>query len=396
MTRFFYFLFLWILLCFLCYVTGGFKGVNMQKSNERIAFLDYLRLIACFMVMVIHAVEPYYIDFSNGDLSIATRADAIWVCVFEGLARSCVPLFVMASCYLLFPLKVETGRFLRRRASRILIPFVAWSLFYVWHCDGNIKKMLFNFPMAAGHLWFVPMLFGLYLAMPLLSPWAERASKGEIKMWIGVWLFTELFPCLRRLSLAFAGDPSFGSVAYLWGECPWNEFGAFQYVSGFFGYMLIALYFRKFVPELSWRKTLAVALPLFAAGFAIMAGGFYFRLPDGGFPVRAPYAAVVDIEMSIEYCSIGVTAALVGLFLIIRKFTADGAFYRFVIVPMSEASYGTYLIHMIFLAPISEVLKVFMPMPVAVLAVAAIVFVSSSTASFVVRKIPFIGKYLMG
>ena len=72
-------------------------------------------------------------------------------------------------------------------------------------------------------------------------------------------------------------EPSFGSVAYLWGECPWNEFGAFQYVGGFLGYMLVALYVRKFVPAFSWKKTLALCAPLFAAGLAIMAGGFYLR-----------------------------------------------------------------------------------------------------------------------
>ncbi len=368
----------------------------MKLLKDRIVFLDYLRLIACFMVMIIHAVEPYYINFSNGDLSIATKSDAIWVCIFEGFARSCVPLFVIASCYLLFPLKVEAGRFFSRRFSRILIPFIIWSLFYVWHFSGNIKEMAFNFPMAAGHLWFVPMLIGLYILMPLLSPWAERASRREISGWICVWLFTTLFPYLRRLSLAVLGDPSFGSVAYLWGECPWNEFGAFQYVSGFFGYMLIALYFRKFVGDLSWTKTLTVALPLFAAGFAIMVGGFYFRLPGGDFPVNNPYAAVVDIEMSVEYCSIGVVAAVVGSFMIIRKFTADGVIYRRVIVPLSEASYGTYLIHMIALAPVSEYFKGVLPMPLAVILVAAIAFISSSVVSFIVRKIPFIGKYLMG
>lgn len=368
----------------------------MKELKERIVFLDYLRLMACFMVMVIHALEPYYIDFSNGDLSIATRSDAVWVCVYEGLARSCVPLFVIASCYLLFPLKVETGRFLRRRASRILIPFFIWSLFYVWHFNGNIKEMCFNFPMAAGHLWFVPMLFGLYLAMPLLSPWAEKAGKREIRMWIGVWLFTALFPYLRRISLAFVGDPSFGSIAYLWGECPWNGFGTFYHVSGFFGYMLIALYIRRFVSQFSWSKTLAVALPLFAAGFAIMACGLYFRIPADGFPVREPYAAAVDFETCIEYCSLGVAAAVVGLFLVIRKITADGTFYRRVIVPLSEASYGTYLIHMIALAPVSAALKGVVPMPLAVMAVASIAFVSSSLVSFAVRKIPFIGKYLMG
>lgn len=89
-------------------------------------------------------------------------------------------------------------------------------------------------------------------------------------------------------------------------------------------------------------------------------------------------------------------AAVVGLFLVIRKITADGAFYRRVIVPLSEASYGTYLIHMIALAPVSAALKGVVPMPMAVMAVASIAFVSSSLVSFAVRKIPFIGKYLMG
>lgn len=364
--------------------------------EKRVVFLDYLRLIACFMVMVIHATEPYYIDFSNGDLSIATKSDAVWVCLFEGFARSCVPLFVMASCYLLFPLKTGAGKFFARRVTRVLIPFFIWAVFYVWHFDGNIKEMCFNFPMAAGHLWFVPMLFGLYLAMPLLSPWAEKAGRREILSWIGVWLFTALFPYLRRLSLAFVGDPSFGSVAYLWGECPWNGFGTFQYVSGFFGYMLIALYIRRFVPRLSWGKTLSVAIPLFAAGFAVMALGLYFRIPGGGCPVREPYAAAVDFEMAIEYCSVGVSAAVVGLFLVIRKFTADGAFYRRVILPLSEASYGTYLIHMIALAPASAALKDVLPMPLAVPAVAAVSFVASSLVSCAVRKIPFIGRYIMG
>ena len=364
--------------------------------EKRVVFLDYLRLIACFMVMVIHATEPYYIDFSNGDLSIVTKSDAVWVCLFEGFARSCVPLFVMASCYLLFPLKTGAGKFFARRVTRVLIPFFIWAVFYVWHFDGNIKEMCFNFPMAAGHLWFVPMLFGLYLAMPLLSPWAEKAGRREILSWIGVWLFTALFPYLRRLSLAFVGDPSFGSVAYLWGECPWNGFGTFQYVSGFFGYMLIALYIRRFVPRLSWGKTLSVAIPLFAAGFAVMALGLYFRIPGGGCPVREPYAAAVDFEMAIEYCSVGVSAAVVGLFLVIRKFTADGAFYRRVILPLSEASYGTYLIHMIALAPASAALKDVLPMPLAVPAVAAVSFVASSLVSCAVRKIPFIGRYIMG
>lgn len=367
-----------------------------MTSSNRVVFLDYLRLMACFMVMIIHAVEPFYFD-GEMNLHIATRSDAVWVSIIDSAARACVPLFVMTSCYLLFPLKVSAGVFFRRRTTRILVPFILWSFVYVWHFGGSFKEMAFNFPGAAGHLWFVPMLFGLYLAMPLFSPWAEKVQKRELCAWIGVWGFTALFPYLRRISLAAVGDPSFGSVAYLFGECPWNEFGAFQYVAGFFGYMLIALYLRRFVPAYSWAKTLAVSLPLFLAGFSVMAGGFYLRMPGGGqYPIHAPYAAAVDLEMSIEYCSFGVAAASVALFLIARKFTADGWFYRRVVVPASEASFGAYLIHILILVPVSSALKGAMHTPFCVVAVACATFIASMLASVLLRRIPFVGKYIVG
>ena len=41
------------------------------------------------------------------------------------------------------------------------------------------------------------------------------------------------------------GAPEFGPTPFLWGEAPWNHFGAFYYVSGFSGYMLLGFYFRK-------------------------------------------------------------------------------------------------------------------------------------------------------
>ena len=368
----------------------------MENSSGRVVFLDYLRIMACFMVMVVHAVEPFYFD-GGMNLHIATKSDAVQVALIDSAARACVPLFVMVSCCLLFPLKVPAGVFFRRRTVRILVPFFIWSCVYVWRFGGSFKELLFNFPGAAGHLWFVPMLFGLYLAMPLLSPWAEKAPKRELCRWIALWSVTATFPYLRRLALVSGVEPSFGSVADLWGECPWNEFGAFQYVGGFLGYMLIAFYIRKFVPVVPWRKTLAVCVPLFALGLAVMAGGFYLRIPGGGaYPVHAPYAAAVDLEMSIEYCSLGVAAAAVALFFLARKFTADGAFYRRIVLPVSEASFGAYLIHILVLVPVSSALKGTMPMPLCVFAVAAATFVASIAASFAVRRIPVVGKWLVG
>jgi surface polysaccharide O-acyltransferase-like enzyme len=120
-------------------------------------------------------------------------------------------------------------------------------------------------------------------------------------------------------------------------------------------------------------------------------------MPGGGqYPVHAPYAAAVDLEMSIEYCSFGVAAASVALFLIARKFTADGWFYRRVVVPASEASFGAYLIHILILVPVSSALKGAMHTPLCVVAVACATFIASMLASVLLRRIPFVGKYIVG
>ena len=364
-----------------------------MEERSRVVFLDYLRVVACFMVMAIHSAEPFYLGGAEPDIThIASRWDMLWITVTECICRVCVPLFVMASSYLLFPVRRPTGEFFRRRLVRIVVPFVLWVVAYVWWFGGSWGRALFNFPDEGGHLWFVPMLLGLYILMPLLSPWAEKVTERELRGWLVVWLFTTTFPFLRRLWGTLYGDPSFGAVPYLYGECPWNAFGTFHYVSGFVGYMLLGLWFRKFSVERSWTQTLSAALPLWIAGAAVIAVPFF--LYPGEFPYSAPYSAAVRMEMSIEYCSLGVALATIAAFMVFRKLGSDGVFYRLVVRPVSEASYGMYLMHMFVLMPVSAVLILRMSTPLAIVATALVSYAASAFVAIVVRKIPLVGKWL--
>ena len=366
-----------------------------KTVGERVVFLDWLRIIACFMVMVIHSCEPFYLGGAAPNVTfIANRWDAFWVSLVESVCRVCVPLFVMASSYLLFPLKRPAGEFFRRRLGRIVVPFLVWSCAYIGWFGDSWGKACFNFPDAGGHLWFVPMLLGLYLLMPLLSPWAERVRERELRGWLILWLFTTLFPYLRRVWSALYGAPSFGAVPYLYGECPWNMFGMFYPVSGFVGYLLLGLWFRRFAPELSWRRTLAVAVPLWLAGAAIIGGGFYFRISE--FPCSRPYAFAVDLEMSIEYCSFGVAITVIAAFLLIRKVKADGAFYRRVVRPLAEASYGTYLLHMFVLLAVFDAVRPHCNTPATIFATAAATYALASAAGVLLRRVPFVGRFIVG
>lgn len=368
-----------------------------MDNDKRVAFLDYLRCVACLMVMVVHACENFYFG-DDGGLFFASKGDMFWATLIDSSVRAAVPLFVMASSYLLFPLTRPTGVFFRRRLTRVLVPFAIWAAVYTWWSHGEWSQFLFIFPMATGgHLWFVPMLLGLYLLMPLLSPWAERASARELRGWIALWVFTTTFPFLRVLALKVLGEPSYGSVPFLYGECPWNSFGAFHYVSGFFGYLLLGLYARKFLPCLSWRATVRAALPLWIVGMAIVWYGFYGRIPfAGAYPVTGSYAQVVELERSWEFCGTGVLMTVVAYFLVLRKFDWRGALYRRVVLPISQASYGMYLIHMLILVPVTAWLRPHLGNPACIFAIAALTYALSAAIALCLRALPVAGKWLCG
>ena len=388
-----------------------------MTDHRREIWIDWLRVTACFLVMMTHACEPFYLG-GEGSL-ILTESDALWVSFLNVLPRACVALFVVASSYLQFPLHYSTGEFFKRRAKRILIPFLFWTVVYalVWgEPVQNFKDLLLNFNYAAGHMWFVYMIIGLYLIMPLLSPWAEKVSKRELQVYLAIWLFTTRIPLIRQLvggpAPVIYGPSGIPNAAKfpLWGEASWNAYGVFYYLSGFVGYMLLGLYFRKFVGELSWGRTLGIALPVFLAGFAICTGGFLgcvWADCHGVFPIEGPVGLAALWEGPWLNDTFGVALMTIGWILVFRKIRTGGKFYEKVLLPVSNASYGMYLCHLLILGAISAWLRSALGLgnegvlgiwttPVQIIGTALLSFTAVAVLCVLVQKIPKVGKWIVG
>ena len=390
---------------------------NNITDNSREVWIDWLRVAACFMVFVVHSTEPFYLG-GDGSL-ILTETDAFWASFFDSFVRSCVPLFIIASSYLQFPTHYPTMEFFRRRAVRILVPFLLWTVVYAFRWGEpveNFRNLLLNFNYAAGHLWFVYMLLGVYLLMPLLSPWAEKVEKKELQVYLGICLFTTMIPLIRDWAAGGATTVIYGpsglprqALFPLWGEASWNAYGTFYYFSGFIGYLLLGLYFRKFVGELSWKKTLGIAIPCYIAGFAISFGGFLRRVyetAEGTFPVGGLVEKAVWWETTWCNDTIGVVLMAIAWILVFKKIKAEGRFYKNVLLPVSKASYGIYLMHLLILVPIcgafrnwlgsgSEGVLGFWTTPAEILLSAIAAFIGTSLVSVLIRRIPKIGKYIV-
>ena len=387
-----------------------------MNDTKREIWIDWMRVIACFLVMIVHSTEPFYLGGEGS--RILTKTDAFWVSLFEMISRACVPLFVIASSYLQFPIHYSTGEFLKRRASRILIPFLIWTVVYalIWgEPVENFKGLLLNFNYAAGHLWFVYMLLGLYLLMPLLSPWAEKVGKRELGIYLGIFALTTFIPYIRE---AFGGSAPviYGPTGIpnpahypLWGEASWNAYGLFYYFSGFIGYMLLGLWLRKFADGLSWRNTLLGAGACLFVGGILTFGGFYRRiLTDAStFPFEGPAGHAALWETPICNDTIGVLLMTVGTILFLRTMTASGKFYKKAILPASKAGYGMYLSHMVFLSVFAGLFRGWLGLgdagllgfwttPVEIILTALASFICTAIACILVQRIPKVGKWIVG
>lgn len=354
----------------------------IDKDKNRVIFLDYLRLIACFMVVIVHSCEFYYLG--DGGIVFANPGDRAWVAWIDGALREAVPLFVMASSYLLLPLTCDTSSFFKRRFVRVFIPFAIWSILYAilpvifGTVEGDIParltRLIYNFNDDSGHLWFIYMLIGVYLIMPIISPWLKQLGKKEELCFLGIWFATTFWGYLYP----WLGD--------IWGKALWNDFHALYYYSGFIGYVVLAHYIKEHV-RWSLGKTLAVSLPLIIIGYAITGGLFYEHT---GISNDYSYA-----EQSWNFCTFNVAMVTTGCFLLFRHISYSKPWLYRPVKAISKVSYGIYLMHIFILGAMYTLLSPLFSTPVAIFTIAISTWLICIAIALLLRPLPF-SRFLLG
>lgn len=307
-----------------------------MEKNSRLFSLDLLRLVACYLVIQVHAGEFYYI----GDGGVVLHGDNPYIINFlNSIGRTAVPLFVMITGFFVLPVKYNMSEFFKKRFVRVVVPFIVWCVFYALYRlfmgQADVETTLFNilripvnFGTEVGHLWYVYMLIGLYLFFPLISPWIQSASKKAMLFYLSIWSLSLFLPYIHLV------------YPEVLGECYWNNTPLLYYFSGLLGYAVLGVYLKKYCMKAA-KTDVLLGLILLGVGLAVTIGIFGHRI--------STETNVSQLELSWGYGTINVAIMSLGLFLLFKNLTCKNITIRKIVEDISNLSYGVYLAHIVVL-----------------------------------------------
>ncbi|WP_214071733.1 acyltransferase family protein [Mucilaginibacter sp. dw_454] len=338
-------------------------------------WINSLRLIALLAVIVLHVSAIPLGQYGHIPLNTWLTAD-----FYNAMVRFAVPVFVMITGALTLHREYELGAFLKKRLSRVVAPFIFWSLVYVWYSwyievlvfTGNtwtdIKLILHQLKYSASyHLWYVYMLIGLYFLIPVISIFVRNATKRQLEYFLAMWFIAMLItePGLSRF----------------------NPQVDIHYFSGYAGYLVLGHYLT-FNVDYS-RKLVVWMWILFFSLLAFITAGTYllYQYTTLGTTLYEPLGPIIVL--------LATSVFLLGRFtklqlpLILLKFKNFACAYN----------YGIYLSHALILYFLDDPFGINFKLGVPVLGIpvtAIICFLISLLLVWLLSKLPWVGKWLAG
>lgn len=377
-----------------------------NQKNQHIVWLDVVRFIAMFTVVCCHCTDPF--NFYPGTAPNIGEIK-LWGAIYGSVLRPCVPLFVMITGALLLPVRGDASTFYKKRIPRVFYPFLIWSVLYnlfPWitgllglnpqiildffpyageevmqqSFSVSLEYILmipFNFSILAVHMWYIYLLIGLYLYLPVFSAWVEKASERAKLMFLLAWGVTLLLPYYYQ----FVSN-------YLWGTCSWNSFGMLYAFAGFNGYLLLGHYLKNL--EWSLKKTLAIGIPMFAVGYAVTFLGFRHI-------TALPEYTDEMLELFFTYCSLNVVMMTIPVFMLAKKVKVNSERMKKALANLTVCGFGIYMIHYFFTGP-SVVLMRAINMPIGLQIPVAAILASAVSWGLVwlIYRAGKVAKYIVG
>ena len=346
-----------------------------EQTNKKHSWISNLRVLATCAVILLHVSVCVAYQFGQ------IEAYKWWIAnLFDGICHSAVPLFVMITGALLIPQDIGIKSFMQKRLKRILMPFLFWSAIYViynfFKDTTGIHYSFFDILKisylkltngAYYHLWFVYMIIGMYLIIPILKKWVKNCSEKEMIYFLTIWAITLVFmnPIIHK---------------YM----PKVEI---QFFAGFVGYLVLGYYLStKPVEKMKNIRKIAVLIIIIGTLITVL-GTWWISARQGRIN-----------ELFYDYLTPNIFLIATGIFIFVKTSCFNSQKSSRLLNFIDSYSFGIYLGHILvleFLIPYVESFLFGIPI-IGIPVVAFFCLFITMGIVFCIRKIPLLGKYISG
>jgi surface polysaccharide O-acyltransferase-like enzyme len=347
---------------------------DIQQGNK-LAWADNLRALATIGVIVIHVSGLILYQFN-------TISEAVWWTgnIYDSAVRFCVPIFLMLTGALLLPKHYELGDFLKKKLYRIIIPLAFWSFIYIGYfyyknfIQGDkisliesVRWILIQLKQGASyHMWYLYMIIGIYLFIPIIGKWVRNSTEKEIKYFLMIWLFT----LLLRLPIISSFTPNIDLT----------------YFTGYLGYLILGYYLTTKSFENLFATTIIACLLALLGVLITIFGTASLSGAEGQY-----------VDTLYAYLSPNVLIVSIGIFVLFKTRNITNPMLIVIIHFISKYSYGIYLVHilvLLFLSNLGISWKLINP----IIGIPVTTFLALSVSGIIIytiNKLPY-GKYISG
>ncbi|MGN1147014.1 MAG: acyltransferase [Lachnospiraceae bacterium] len=351
--------------------------MDITVKQDRQLNIDLLRILACFSVLMLHSASQFW-------YTLSVESNRWLVCnAYDAAFRFGVPIFVMISgrFFLTRPGETDIKRLYRSNILRLLTAYVIWSVIYgLWDCRAwmgaegtNWKDYVTEILLGRYHLWYLPMMIGIYILLPVLKSWVDHCSKRNLQYFLVLFLVAQIG--LSSLKIL----PVPGAVLQVL-----NQFDI-TLVCSYVGYFILCYYLYRY--------------PLGKAGqFRLYVCGVLGLICAVIFSSFASVRQGTPSASAFDSFSVFTFAVTLSLYVFFQEVVGKRQWKRGekAIREISADTFGIYLMHILVMEFLEykgiTTMSIDNILGIPLMAVGCFVFCGIVTAVF--RRIPYVGKYI--
>jgi len=173
--------------------------LNELARKKRIEYLDLAKFIAIFCVVLCHCVEQVYYNDMNSYIDFPVYSK-IFSAVCFVIGRCGVPFFLFTTGILIINKRIDTWndykKFLKNNFLKILFASEIWIIIYsIFLSIIGIQKfdfiymlkcMFFIKTIPLMNVWYMPMIIGVYLVLPIISKAIRDFDSDKVLIIVGI------------------------------------------------------------------------------------------------------------------------------------------------------------------------------------------------------------------